>query len=233
VFFRDLSRQLSVARDNQVLLQRAKVTHKNMRPGIRNARADELINELELNREKSLKELAEGNNIIKTISNELNLSTSRIDSLKIKNEGFNVIEKGIERIYKQAQKYLYEIEKNPDPETIHNFRKRVKYLWYQMILLKPIYSRMLKAYCKSLEKISEEFGLHRDYTLFRQLMENNAYFGLNKKQIDFIRDFTDKEQNKIFTGAIEPSKKFFIESPGTFIMKLKNYYELSLTMSII
>ncbi len=230
IFFRDLSRKLSVARDNEVLLERAEVVLKNLPVGTRDSRTDSLREELEKRRDESITQIIEKDDVLGQISEELNHSTSRIDNLKIKNEGFEVIHEGLERIYRQSRKYLHLMIEQPDPESIHNFRKRVKYLWYQLSILKPVYSRMLKAYSKTLENISDEIGLHRDYTLFLELMEENNFFNLNKKQEKFIREFTDKERDTIFSKALEPSEKFFLEKPTVFANKINKYYELALTM---
>jgi CHAD domain-containing protein len=232
VFFRDLSRHLSDARDNEVLLQRAKIVQLNMPPGLKDAGSERMINELDTVRDRSLQEIVKGENLIKLMSDELNQSTLRIKNLHINNEGFGVIESGILRTYNQALKYLNKTTEEPGETNIHEFRKRVKYLWYQIMILKPLYSRMLKAVIKSLESISEDFGLHRDYTLFIQRMDKNNYFGLKPKQVIYIQQFTHDEQLKIYGNALEPAKKFFIERPEDFVSKLKKYHELSLTMSI-
>jgi CHAD domain-containing protein len=228
IFFRDLSRHLSEIRDNEVLLQRAEIVQKNMPPGLKNADSEKLINELNTYRDRSLQEIVEGENLFKLFSDELNHSTAKIDNLQIRNEGFGVIENGIKRTYKQALKYLKKTADEPGEIHIHEFRKRAKYLWYQLMILKPLYYTMLKAFIKSLKNISEDFGLHRDYTLYIHLMKKNNYFGLKHKQVIFIQQFTHDEQLKIYKNAIELAKKFFIESPDDFVSKLKKYYELSL-----
>jgi CHAD domain-containing protein len=232
VFFRDLSRHLSDARDNEVLLQHAKIVQINMPSGLRDASSEKMINQLNIVRDRSLQEIVEGENLFKLLSDELNHSTAKIENLQIKNEGFGVIEHGIKRIYRQALKYLKKTAEEPGEINIHEFRKRVKYLWFQLMILKPLYSTMLKAFIKSLENISEDFGLHRDYTLYIQLMERHNYFGLQPKQVVFIQQFTHDEQLKIYNNALEPAKKFFIESPEEFVGKLKKYHKLSSTMSI-
>jgi len=231
-FFRNLARKLSNARDNEVLLQRAVVTQQHMPTGLNNNAIEELIMIMTQRRDNSLENLITGENTFRTIAKELVKSKSKIKKLEINNEGFNVIQKGIKRIYKQSLQYLHAIEKDSDDhESLHNFRKRVKYLWFQMLILKPVYSTMIKAYGKTLEKISEELGLHRDYILFMEKMAQNNYFNLEEPQILFIKEFIDNEQNKIYKKAIEPAKKFFIEKPSDFVEKLKKYRELTLIMT--
>lgn len=229
VFYRDLGRKISLPRDKQVLLQFGQKIIEQAPENIRNHNTEKLIATLEKHREDSLSEIKK-NKVLETIEKELQ-KTNPDHGLVIKNEGFKVIKGGVKRIYKQARKYMNSILKDSDNSKIHDFRKRVKYLRYQMSILRPIYPVMINAYRRTLKNISDDIGLYRDYTLFHDMMLNYDFFNLNDNQREFINGYIKEEKEKAFVRALEPSKKFFLDTSGSFVKKLSKYYQIKTSMN--
>jgi CHAD domain-containing protein len=224
VFFRDLGRVLSDARDKQVLLENASKISDTLPVDLKNEKITSLLDSLRKKRDDSLSEITQ-NEKLRFIEKQLANHTLPED-LNFDGEGFELIEKGIKRIYKQARNYLKEIKKQQEDTLIHDFRKRVKYLRYQMSILRPVYPEMIKAYRKALKKISDDTGDHRDYSIFLGHMEENDFYNLNTRQKQFIRDFIQTKNEKLLREALASSDKFFMEKPSDFIASMKKYNKI-------
>lgn len=231
-FFRDLSRHLSEPRDSEVILQHARQLRNQLPKPMRNSQYDALLIRMESRRDKAVQHVIEKENAFVTISSQLELAYQRINHLNIRNEDFAVIQGGIYRIYRQNCQYLQKVIDTQEVEMIHNLRKRVKYLWFQMVLLKPIHPGLLKAYSKMLNKISENLGLFRDLILFREFIEESET-GLDDSQLEYINNYVASEYQKVLHNALQLSRKFFIEQPSEFVEKIRKYRELSLIHQVI
>ena len=229
VFYRDLGRKISTPRDKHVLLQFGKKILEEAPEKIRDQNAEEMIAALEKQRDNSLAEVKK-NKDLETIKEGLK-SAIPDESPVIKNEGFDVIKGGVKRMYKQSRNYMKSILKERDDTTIHDFRKRVKYLRYQMSILRPVFPEMIRAYRRILKNISDEIGLYRDYTLFHNILKDNDFYNLNEEQHTFITEYIEAEKDQALIRALEPSKKFFFQKPKSFGKDFSRYYRIKTSMN--
>ena len=73
-------------------------------------------------------------------------------------------------MYRQGKKYLQDVRENPSPKQLHDLRKRLKYFWYQVEILKPIFPGPLKAYASTLERIGENLGIYHDLQVLQEFL---------------------------------------------------------------
>ncbi|MFW5820395.1 MAG: CHAD domain-containing protein [Bacteroidota bacterium] len=224
IFYRDLGRKISAPRDKHVLLELGKKVLEEAPENIRDQNTERMIAALEKQRDDSLTEVKKSKEL-EAIKVEVQ-NAIQDENMAVKNEGFNAIKGGVKRMYKQSRNYMKSILKEPDDTTIHDFRKRVKYLRYQMSVLRPIYPEMITAYRRILKNVSDEIGLYRDYTLFYDMLKNTDFFNLNDKQRNFINNYIEREKDEALIRALEPSKKFFLVKPKSFVKRLFNYYKI-------
>ncbi|MGC9344464.1 MAG: CHAD domain-containing protein [Bacteroidales bacterium] len=224
--FRDLSRKLSSARDSEVLLQNAIKIGEKIPQFINDNKYKAILFNLTQKRDRALYKILKEEKVCDQIRNTLEEAIPVIHDINIKKTGFDVIEKGMKRMYRQAKKYLNTvIENNEDPVAIHTLRKRVKYLWYQIQMLEPVFPEQINAIAVSLDQIADELGIHRDNYLFQLSLQKNDFFQLNKTHRSEIMKITNKE--KKLQAAIEAAQKFYSEKPKDFTGRIRNWYNLS------
>jgi CHAD domain-containing protein len=75
---------------------------------------------------------------------------------------------GIERTYTQGRDELRQVQRRPaDAEQLHEWRKRVKDLWYQQRLLRDVWPGVLKAQADELDALGELLGDDHDLSVLR------------------------------------------------------------------
>ena len=82
-----------------------------------------------------------------------------IKQYELAGEGFKIIEGGLSRIYRQGRemgKMVFSQE--ADPYEVHAFRKRAKYLQFQLTYLRTIAKPLFKAMSTSMEQLTENLG---------------------------------------------------------------------------
>jgi len=131
VFYRDLGRKLAVMREVRVHLK----TLKDMEEDHADEDSFNQIQAYLQKRYASEKERVKQEHILDQVTEQVELGKQRVIDLQLSNEIFNAFEKGIKRVYKKGTKALEAAKKDTSTENLHEWRKRVKYLWYHVRLL--------------------------------------------------------------------------------------------------
>src|SRR6185436_16307976 len=93
----------------------------------------------------------------------------KIDALTIKNKGWAAIGPGVKRSYAAGRKARSLVKATPTPENLHEWRKRVKDLWYHTHLLRPIWPEQMCAVADELEALSEQLGDDHDLVMLKEI----------------------------------------------------------------
>lgn len=232
-FVRELHHELSGARDREVLCQSLEEIARFIEDTDISRRIL-TIKEKEENKpvksqERPAKEKYE------CIEADIGQMIERLSSYRFSKSGFDIYAAGIRRMYRQSRGILNSLAKGKaDPVMIHNFRKRAKYLMYQLDILKPIFKKVLKGMVGSMDDMTEKLGRCRDLILAYQHIR--AYSGSSKlepEQIRFIHEKTSETCNLLLKDALNTGKKVFAESPDKFVKRLEKYWETSVEHEIM
>jgi CHAD domain-containing protein len=134
----------------------------------------------------------------------------------------------LKNTYKQGRKALKKVKTSPDAEHFHEWRKKVKYLWYQIRLLWNAWPEVLSGYEKSLYKLSYYLGLEHDLAELERLNSDSVIF----KQIpDAEKKVLSKKiehrRQKIQSKTWPQGERLYIEKPKEFTDRIAQYWEVA------
>jgi CHAD domain-containing protein len=75
---------------------------------------------------------------------------------------------GLERAYRRGRRDLRRVRQDASDEAVHEWRKRVKDLWYQLRLLRNAWPAPLKAASDEAHELSALLGDHHDLAVLAQ-----------------------------------------------------------------
>lgn len=174
----------------------------------------------------------EMNRFIKTAKAEYIARSNRskaaqIHQYKLAGEGFEIIVGGLSRIYRQGRemgKLIFSQE--ADAYEIHAFRKKAKYLQYQLYYLRTISGELFKAMSGVLEQLTENLGyyndLHNACARIEEYAEENK---LTAKKQELLLSRFRKEMFKAITEAKQAYEMQYVEKPKHFIKRISLYWE--------
>lgn len=81
------------------------------------------------------------------------------------------ISPGLKRTYKRGRKAFWEAAESRSPEAFHEWRKRVKYLRYQLLAIAPIWPQVLRTWEDELHRLSDALGTDRDLYMLKNFLE--------------------------------------------------------------
>jgi CHAD domain-containing protein len=132
VFYRDLGRRLSSVRNNVAMIESLAKLKKRF-GGQLSARA--LAAPLRLLVESNARDIREKRKALTEVARTLRAGRRRVDLWPLGGNGFGDLAGGLKRTYKQGLNQFATSCHDPTVENLHEWRKRVKDLWYQLRIL--------------------------------------------------------------------------------------------------
>ena len=91
------------------------------------------------------------------VARMLTSARMRVTKWPLDHEGFSALRRGLKRTYKRGRACRGRVHETPNVENLHEWRKRIKDLGYQVRLLKPIWPAGLEALADEPERLSRLF----------------------------------------------------------------------------
>jgi CHAD domain-containing protein len=169
--YRDAGRQLAPLRDSAVLVITLDTLRQEDPPSIYEATWDRVRQNLVARQAAIRRELLEESNAVAEVQEILRAARGRIPDLTLKKSGAAAFVPGLRRVYRRGRRRMakaYAAEM--DPHQFHDWRKRVKYLWYHIVILETIRPEILTSLAEDLHLLSEILGESHDLEVLRELL---------------------------------------------------------------
>jgi len=225
VTYRDIGRSISDLRTCNVLVFMLEDLKIDLSGSIAIEALEPLIDSVRTQREELLDGILSDNRVLRDLSLQFAGARTRIADLPIEKDGFEAFSGGIYRMYRQGKDYLLSAKKDPSMHHLHNMRKRMKYLWYQVEIIKPIYPGPLKAFASSLENITEKLGTYHDLAVLSGYLKE-VEGGLKKGHKQTLLDACEFKKAALLPGILRMTGAALSEEPGALIHRLNEYWKI-------
>ena len=142
------------------------------------------------------------------------------ENMLIPAEEWDAIGPGFQDTYRRARNQMLVAIRRGTAEAFHDWRKPVKYLYYQLQLLQPASPRRVRAMVKQLSKLEESLGRDHDLALSRTGLSKLSEQSCSRRTVKRAIDCLERQRNKLRRENEELGQKFFWENPGKFAAKL-------------
>jgi len=225
-FYRSAGRTLSDLRDSTVLIQTF----------------DKLLNKSELEMSnfdfsvfrdfliEKHKNISAAKNkksmVINSLITDIILARSRVFDWPISGDNFKIIKKNLQKIYEQGQGYMYAVFNESIKENVHEWRKRVKDLWYSMRILSNLWPEIMSPMVILLGKLSDSLGDTNDLFLLKERIITNQSKFKNDQHTRELINFIDRRIIDLLRDARSIGRKVYSEDSKYFVGRMQNYFEI-------
>jgi CHAD domain-containing protein len=138
---------------------------------------------------------------------------------------FGSLEPGIRRVYRRGRNRLHDAERAPTKASVHEWRKRVKYLRYQMEALTPLWPAVVGGLERSLNDLSETLGAEHDLADLGVLVHLEP--ALISRDLDRNRLLAAiaRRRAALQAEAFDVGDRVYTELPRAFTGRLAPYWE--------
>jgi CHAD domain-containing protein len=161
----------------------------------------------------------------KEVTGMLEKEAGSFVDLRFKHLGWAAIQPGIKKSYMAAQKARDVATAAPTAANLHEWRKSVKDLWYNISLLEPIQPEQMGALAQELERLGDLLGDHHDCQVLRSTVIKKAIKKELKSEVDTLLLLIEPRQRELCGQSLKLGTRLLQEEPAEFCARLHHYWK--------
>jgi CYTH domain-containing protein/CHAD domain-containing protein len=141
--------------------------------------------------------------------------------------GFDAVEAGLAATYRQGRSGLRRVRADPTDHRVHDWRKAVKYLWYQVQLVHDAAPSVLGPLEDRLDRLADTLGDDHDLTVLVELLDEHPDRSGSPGDVAAVRALARDRQRELREGAIRSAATIFAEPVDAFVHRVARYWQLT------
>lgn len=134
---------------------------------------------------------------------------------------------GLEKTYGRARAALKTAEQSRDAEDLHELRKRVKYHWMHLRLLKALWPEGFAPAVDMAKEIADDLGDDHDLAVMRAEIEADpAGFG-KESDLSIVLALIDRRQAELRERGLNAAAVLLSEKPDAIAARIERLYTLA------
>jgi len=126
----------------------------------------------------------------------------------------------VAKIYKRGQRGLAKTIADPVPENFHEWRKRVKDIWYQLRILQPLNRVVLEEMAHDAEVLGELLGREHDLDFLWARLEKECGDEALAGELSQLQKLITKRCKRLHRDALELGRRFYAEPAKAFAKRI-------------
>lgn len=139
--------------------------------------------------------------------------------------GSSWLEAGIKDTYAAGRAGHRKVQKRPTDDAMHEWRKSVKRLWYQIRLVQAAAPSVLRPFINALDDLAEALGDDHDLTVLIERLESHPKRFGGKKSAKQAVAAARGQQDDLRSRAIRLGSTLYAESPSAFVARVVSYWK--------
>jgi CHAD domain-containing protein len=210
--FRDAARELAGQRDSDVLLETLTAL-TSLPPG----EAWELRKRIQADRERN----GDGEDPgapARSAEAILKEARGRVGGWSLEHDSFGALEKGLEKTYRRGRREFEAARDEPSVESLHEWRKRVKHLWYHHTLLRSMWPPVMEAMGDEAHALSDRLGDDHDLAVLAAWVDEHGGAGPE------FQEAVDRRRAELQAEAFALGARVYAEKPAAYARRMKGLW---------
>jgi CHAD domain-containing protein len=217
VVFRDAGRELSDARDAQVLMETLDSLIERFGDEVPAGSWSRLRHQLEAGVARAQ---ADGPSGFDGVLDVLSQARMRVSSWPLPSEnGRASLAEGLERIYRRGRRALRQAKADPTPGSLHELRKRAKDLWHAAQLLEPVSPKKMKRTAQDAHRLSNLLGEDHDMSVLLAYAEQHPEL-MRERERGLLQTAVDLRRQTLRRQALECAGALYRHKPKRMLRRL-------------
>jgi CHAD domain-containing protein len=203
-FFRDVARELAGVRDADVMLATLAALEE---------RYDADVGPVRQAVEAHRLRVAGGSRgrAAEAATAMLREARDRVDEWSLERDGFAAVEEGLRRTYRAGRRAWRAAAREPSTENLHEWRKRVKDLWYHCSILEESWKPVMRALGDEAHELSDRLGDDHDLAVLLD-------FGAEGLEEPIAARRRELQEEAFAYGA-----RLYVDKPKAFVRRVEHW----------
>ncbi len=219
---RHAARGLSTARDGEAMLETLEGLSARYVGQLPETTFRQIRGQLEQRRDRERRELL-GSAVADRAADELHAVRVRQDEWTLSSDGWKAIEDGLRRSYRDGRELFGRARSQSSFAGWHEWRKRVKDLWYQERLLASIAGPAVKGQASEAHALADVLGDEHDLGVLKGALQSERM--APPVDLDAVIELIDLRRHDLRTEALHLGARIYSERPKRFIRRTRRAWE--------
>ena len=197
---------------------------------VKNPVDDKLMNHIiskqQQGHQKITKQLNHDGRIVLQIKQTITNEIERLDREQVLSCSYPDIIEGLKGTYSSGKKSLDLLTRHPVTENFHNLRKKVKLVWNQLILLRPVWPAMITPLIRQMDLLAEKLGTDHDLAELERLLLSGKKTHYPVASAQKLSAYIAFRRESCQKAIINSAFKLYTEKPAAFAGKMATYCRL-------
>jgi CHAD domain-containing protein len=218
--YRDTGRELSAARDAQVLGETLDALTDRYRREIDDDAFAGLREAIAADAKAAHERIAADAGAVEEVRAGLGAARDRVPTWPLpEDEDASMLAPGFERIYKRGRRALKAARQDPSDESMHELRKRAKDLWHASQILRPVSPRRMKRLARRAHALSDLLGDDHDLAVLLDAARER-YRTLGRGELALLRALVGRRRARLQRAALACGRRVYGPKPRVWTRRI-------------
>ncbi len=222
-WYRDAARELAWVRDAQSSLETYLNLVERERAHLPRHTVERVADWLSDRRDAALADEDEREAAVERFRHRMVKGRQRVARWTLTADGFDALAGGLAKTYRRGRRAMARAYASGDSVDFHDWRKRVKYHWYQLRLLQPLHPEAIKAQHRQADRIGELLGEQHDLALLRELLASSDD---GPGRAEELLPSIDRRLTRLRRKNARPGALLYCEKTNCLLARFRCYWEL-------
>jgi len=221
IFYRDLNRGLSNVRDTATLTEILDKLTEHFADELAEGVFDSIRNSL---KRATRKRQVDKKRTLVAARRKIHACRERVKKWSIKAEDFSAVGFGLAQVYSRGRGGFGKAQSKSSVKSLHEWRKEVKYLWYQVSLLRPVWSKPLKGFAKQIKQLVDCLSDDHDLAILRERVLADSDHFEDRTEREALMALIDRRRTELESDACILGQRIYAEKAKDFRARFHEYW---------
>jgi CHAD domain-containing protein len=222
--FREAGRRLSGVRDADVMIETLESLAEH-RPKDMNAETVGGLRQALSEHRAALEGNGRGRKQARNeVVQALRESRERVEEWPLETDGFDALEDGLGRAYRRGRRAYHAVLEDPSTENLHEWRKRVKDLWYHHTLLQCSWPELMDPAADQVHELSDLLGDDHDLAVLCEWAQAHPAAAGGMPGLEAFNEAARRRRTELQREALVLGERLYGERPRAFLRRLRSYW---------
>lgn len=223
-WYRDTAKTLSYIRDAEALIETFEALIDEVEDPLDLESLEPMRAQLVARRRKIADEKGNLNVRLTRFRSDLRQAHERISGWELSTGDFDDLKAGLEKTYRRARKAFARTLDDPDEDSFHDWRKRVKYHWYHCRLLREVWPTVMRARRDEADRLAGLLGDEHDLAVLQHTLqdENEPVSKLEITEALLVQAARQRRNLQRLAGPL--GQRLLAEKPKHLVRRIETYW---------
>jgi CHAD domain-containing protein len=224
--FRDAARPLTAVRDAKILVETLDKVAEHFADRVRSQPFAAIRQELMKHQREVRRRVLGEAHAFAVVDTAVREALERLHGWADVPDRWSGVGTGVQEVYRRARQAFAAALTDPTVEKLHEWRKQVKYLRYQLEILRALWSEMLEPLAGQAAHLGELLGDDHDLAVLRQMVTQDPDRFGGENGVELLVALIDRRREELEGEAILLGHRLFQDSPKAFARRLRSYWRV-------